>query len=719
VSAAGLSGGRWSARPWAARGLRVVVFGLPILASLALVQLLTSLTGVPTSSLWVFLAWWFGVSIAASVVVSALYALTRRLLPLSGLLGLALVFPDEAPSRFRLALAAGTVESLQDRLRSGAQLDAQEAAEILLQLVAALDSHDRITRGHAERVRGYAASLGRQIGLSSDDLDRLNWSALLHDIGKLEVDGAILNKPGRPTDEEWAKLRRHPLDGEQLVAPLRGWLGEWVDAIGYHHENWDGTGYPRGTAGDAIPLAGRIVAIADVYDVITSVRSYKEAATPAEARAELARCSGAQFDPRLVRAFVSISLGRMRFLVGPLAWLSNAPLLTRLPLTPSLGATIGGVAALATAATATPAGAEQPRAVPHHVPAVATRVVPVVAAPHDPSAVVDVTTRRRTRVHHAAVELHPGPTHAASPPPAPTTKPRVHTAAPSGTTTTTTENHPAAPPTTTTIATTTTTATTTPAAPNVPTTATTTTAAPPTSPTTTTTTTTTSTPASPPIHVNVAPSFTAGGNQTVLEDSGAHAVTSWATAISAGPSSESTQTVTFTVSTDNASLFSAAPAVSSNGTLSYTSAPDANGTAHVTVSAVDDGGTANGGHDTSASQSFTITVTALNDAPTFTPGANQTVVSLLGPQTVSGWATGISPGPPDESAQTVTFQVSTSNGGLFAVQPQISSSGTLTYTPKALALGSATVTVTPVDNGGSSNGGQDTGAPRTFTITII
>jgi hypothetical protein len=196
-------------------------------------------------------------------------------------------------------------------------------------------------------------------------------------------------------------------------------------------------------------------------------------------------------------------------------------------------------------------------------------------------------------------------------------------------------------------------------------------------------------------------------------------VPSWATAVSAGPSSESSQTVTFTVSTDNTSLFSAAPAVSSNGTLSYTSAPDANGTAHVTVSAADDGGTADGGHDTSASQSFTITVTALNDAPTFTPGANQTVVSLLGAQTVSAWAKGISPGPPDESAQTVTFQVSSSNGGLFAVQPQISSTGTLTYTPKALALGSATVTVTPVDNGGSSNGGQDTGTPRTFTITII
>ena len=141
---------RWSAHPWRARTLRVLVFGLPIVASVAAVQVIVHFTGVPTSSMWVFLGWWCGVSAVASVVVSLLYALTRRLLPLGALLGLSLVFPDEAPSRFRLALAAGTVESLQARLRelqdTGEALDVQQAAEILLQLVAALDVHDHITR---------------------------------------------------------------------------------------------------------------------------------------------------------------------------------------------------------------------------------------------------------------------------------------------------------------------------------------------------------------------------------------------------------------------------------------------------------------------------------------------------------------------------------------------------------------------------------------------
>ena len=137
------------------------------------------------------------------------------------------------------------------------------------------------------------------------------------------------------------------------------------------------------------------------------------------------------------------------------------------------------------------------------------------------------------------------------------------------------------------------------------------------------------------------------------------------------------------------------------------------------VAAVDNGGTDHGGHDTSAAVDFTITVVSVNDAPSFAPGANQTAVSLLGAQTVNNWAKLISPGPADESSQSVNFKVTVSNASLFAVQPAISPSGKLTYTPKALALGTATVTVTPVDDGGTANGGQDTGVPRTFTITIV
>ena len=252
----------------------------------------------------------------------------------------------------------------------------QEAAEILLRLVAALSVHDRITRGHAERVRAYSHLLGTQLGLSKDELDRLNWAALLHDVGKLEVSREILNKSGKPTDEEWQLLRLHPEYGEMLVEPLREWLGEWAEAVGQHHERWDGKGYPRGLAGEEISRAGRIVAIADVYDVITSARSYKEPASTADARAEIVRCAGAQFDERYVRAFVDVSLTRMRLVLGPLSWLTHAPLLARIPLTQSVGATLGGLAAVAAATTTALAGpADTPQAA-----ALRNGAAPIVAA---------------------------------------------------------------------------------------------------------------------------------------------------------------------------------------------------------------------------------------------------------------------------------------------------------------------------------------------------
>ncbi len=216
--------------------------------------------------------------------------------------------------------------------------------------------------------------------------------------------------------------------------------------------------------------------------------------------------------------------------------------------------------------------------------------------------------------------------------------------------------------------------------------------------------------------VNDAPSYTAGGNVTSLEGAGAQSV-SWATSVSAGPSNESGQTLTFTVTSTNTSLFSAQPAVDASGTLTYTAAPDSNGVDTVSVQLRDNGGTANGGVDSTTVSTFTITVTPVNDAPSFTKGANQTVWHGAGAQTVTGWATSISPGPANESSQTVSFTVTNNDNALFSAQPAISSSGTLTYTPSTTADGTATVSVTLKDNGGTANGGVDTSPTQTFTIT--
>ena len=688
---------RWAAHPWRARGLRLLVYALPIAGSLAVVHFATSLTGVPTSSLAVFLLWWFAISLLATGVVSGVYAVTRRLLPLGALLELSLVFPDEAPSRFQLALKSGTAESLERRLElmreAGEALSAQEAAEILLQLVGLLDAHDKITSGHAERVRAYSYSLGKQLSLAEDDLDRLNWAALLHDIGKLEVSPEILNKDGKPTDEEWEQLRLHPIYGETLVESIRDWLGEWAEAVGYHHERWDGKGYPRGIEGDRIPLAGRIVAIADVFDVITSARSYKEAATATEAREELTRCAGTQFDPRLVRAFVNISLGRMRLVMGPLSWLSHAPLLARLPITPSVGAAFGAVATLATATTtgmlpaadtaraaAQPVAApaiSQPQAPPTHGGRAAPRprvaqtqhaVSPIESA--DPAA---PTVPDPILPPLEPLPATPSPTpERASPPPPPPSEPVPPSAPPPSPSPPPPPAPPASPPPP-------------PPPPTAP-------APPP--------------PPPPAPAANQAPSFSAGASQTVLEDGGAKSVGAWATAISPGPASESSQTVTFSASADNTGLFAVQPAVSPAGTLTYTLAADANGLATVTVTAHDDGGTANGGADSSSPSTFTITVDSVDDAPSFSAGSDQTVDEDVGAQFISGWATGISPGPANESSQSVTFTASADNTGLFAVQPAVEPNGKLTYTPAADANGTATVTVIAHDDGGTANGGD-------------
>ncbi len=219
--------------------------------------------------------------------------------------------------------------------------------------------------------------------------------------------------------------------------------------------------------------------------------------------------------------------------------------------------------------------------------------------------------------------------------------------------------------------------------------------------------------------VNDEPSFTAGADQTVNEDAGAQTVAAWATAVSAGPPDEAGQILTFNITGNtNAALFSAGPAVAADGTLSYTPAADANGSAMITLELMDDGGTANGGDDTSPSQSFNITVNAVNDAPTFTAGGNQNVLEGAGAQTVNAWATAISPGPADEAAQTVSFTVVNDNNALFSVQPDVDAAGNLTYTPAAAALGTANVTVTAVDTGGTANGGVDTSAGQNFTISI-
>ncbi|HUV10718.1 MAG TPA: HD domain-containing phosphohydrolase [Acidimicrobiia bacterium] len=194
-------------------------------------------------------------------------------------------------------------------------------------LGVALNAHDRRTRGHSERVRALTDLVAEELRLPPEDAGRLRWGAFLHDIGKLSVPAPVLNKAGKLDAREWHVVQRHPLEGERFAVTLQSWLGEWLHAIGQHHERFDGTGYPDGLRGDEITLAGRIVAVADAYETMTAVRSYNRPKSPVEARRELRSCAGSHFDPVVVRGFMNVSIGKLRWTAGLAAWLAQIPFL--------------------------------------------------------------------------------------------------------------------------------------------------------------------------------------------------------------------------------------------------------------------------------------------------------------------------------------------------------------------------------------------------------
>jgi putative nucleotidyltransferase with HDIG domain len=168
----------------------------------------------------------------------------------------------------------------------------------------AMVAYHRGTAQHSERVGALARSIGVEIGVEGVDLEVLHWAGLLHDIGKLAVPEEILTKPGRLTPEEWIQVQRHPAVGSELLRTISSGLEPVAAAVRAHHERWDGSGYPDGLAGEDIPLAGRIVTVADVYDALTHPRAYRRDAYTAAAAIEFLVASvGRQFDRRVVEAF--------------------------------------------------------------------------------------------------------------------------------------------------------------------------------------------------------------------------------------------------------------------------------------------------------------------------------------------------------------------------------------------------------------------------------
>lgn len=170
-------------------------------------------------------------------------------------------------------------------------------------LVGALEARDAYTRGHSERVSAYACAIGRSMGLSEDELETVQTAALLHDIGKLAVSPSLLSKPGSLTAHERQLVEAHPLLGGELARRIPA-VEPLAESIQCHHERMDGSGYPDGRCGGAIPVCSRILAVADAFDAMTTDRPYRRALTPREAIDELDRCREAQFDSQIVAAFL-------------------------------------------------------------------------------------------------------------------------------------------------------------------------------------------------------------------------------------------------------------------------------------------------------------------------------------------------------------------------------------------------------------------------------
>lgn len=344
---------QWKSHPQLARLVRALIVLAPIASSIAFTWWMGRV--LPPERLGVGRwAWIAIVFVAANVLLLAMSRVSKRFVPLVAVMKLTLVFPDTAPSRTKAALrhsnSRAMLRNIDEARARGDASGAVAHGDYLVQLLKEVNDHDRLTRGHSERVRAYAELLGEELGLRADDMNKLRWAALLHDVGKLSVPHDVLNKDGRPTDAEWKILQGHPAAAIPLLEPLRPWLGEWIHAADQHHCRFDGNGYPHKLAGTDITLAGRLVAIADAYDVMTSARSYKQPLSPEIARQELTECAGTQFDPTLVKAFLRIGLNRLRRVAGPLTWLANLTGSAQVPVpaatTMTTGAWSAGMAAV-------------------------------------------------------------------------------------------------------------------------------------------------------------------------------------------------------------------------------------------------------------------------------------------------------------------------------------------------------------------------------------
>lgn len=370
--------------PTAARHLPQMLLATTVVVILPLAASLTLRASGLISSPWLSVALTVGLSLAASTAGSAFWR--KRVDAGELVFSELLVWGWVRRLRQERELAnAGKLLALA--IAPGAphdeDLTTARGEALLLQLARALEGPDVYLNGHSRRVARHATMIARELGLPSDQVARIRAAAAIHDVGKLLTPKAILNKPGGLTDAEFDVIKRHPVDGAEMVAALGD--HELTQIVRHHHERLDGAGYPDRLAGEQIPLGARIIAVADTFDAITSARAYRPAARHQKAIDILRAEAGSQLDPEAVRAFIAYYDGTRPTAAWALVTAGARHVLSWLSGDAAAAATISaGKVAATTAATvaigAVAAGAPIPAVHASHAHAVA-RAVARAAAP--------------------------------------------------------------------------------------------------------------------------------------------------------------------------------------------------------------------------------------------------------------------------------------------------------------------------------------------------
>ena len=218
-----------------------------------------------------------------------------------------------------------TVESYIERLQRAAEVNRRLFISSIRAFAAAIDAKDPYTRGHSERVASYSRAIARYLGLPKDVQEKVWISAVLHDVGKIGVEDRVLKKHGVLTPEEFDQMKLHPVIGADIIEPISA-LREHLPGIRWHHEAWNGTGYPDGLKGEQIPLIARVIGVADTFDAITTNRPYQTASSPEFAIQTVKKLTGTRFDARIVTGFLlAWDAGQIAMDVGLLRNNSHLP----------------------------------------------------------------------------------------------------------------------------------------------------------------------------------------------------------------------------------------------------------------------------------------------------------------------------------------------------------------------------------------------------------